>query len=67
VFDEEWECELRPNPERATSLGDSRYNNRLADNLPVFFHSDVDQKGKLAERLQAIDPSGLARPDVLSP
>ena len=66
LFDEEWEYELRRNPERATSLGDSRYNNRLADNSPEFFQSAADQKRKFLERFEASDPSGFSRQDVLS-
>ena len=31
LFDDEWEWELREFPERATTLGDLRYNDRLTD------------------------------------
>ena len=41
MFDEEWQYELRTNPEWATMLGDSRYNDRLSDNSPEFFRSDT--------------------------
>ena|SRR5215469_1393989 len=67
LFDEDWEYELRTNPERATSLGDSGYNNRLADNSPAFFQSDVDQKRKFLERMEAINPFGIFPPRRAEP
>jgi uncharacterized protein (DUF885 family) len=47
-------------------LGDSRYNDRLSNNSPEFFQSDLEQKRKLLARLQAINPAGFSRPDTLS-
>jgi len=44
LFDEEWQYGLRTNPEWATILGDTRYNDRLSDNSPEFFQSDLEQK-----------------------
>ncbi|HXW91757.1 MAG TPA: DUF885 domain-containing protein [Terriglobales bacterium] len=66
LFDEEWEYELRANPERATALGDRRYNDRLSDNSPEFFLSDLDQKRNFLARFEAIDPSGFSPQDGLS-
>src|SRR5271170_1146578 len=66
LFDEEWQYELRSNPEWATTLGDSRYNNRLSDASPEFSHSDIEQRGKFLARFQAIDPAGFSRQDALS-
>jgi len=66
LFDEEWEYELRANPERDTALGDRRYNDRLSDNSPEFFLSDLDQKRNFLARFEAIDPSGFSPQDGLS-
>ena len=66
LFNEEWEYQLRTNPERATALGDARYNDRLGDNSPEFFQSDVDQKRKFLARFEAIDPKAFSRQDALS-
>ncbi len=66
LFDEEWEYELRANPERATALGDRRYNDRLGDVSPEFFQSDLTQKRNFLARFEAIDPSGFPRQDALS-
>jgi prolyl oligopeptidase len=65
-FDEEWEWGLRENPERATYLGDPRYNDRLTD---LSFEA-IDRRKKHAvealERLKAIDRSALPVEDRLS-
>jgi uncharacterized protein (DUF885 family) len=66
LFDEEWQYELRTNPEWATMLGDPRYNDRLSDNSPEFFRSDIDQKQTFLTRFQGIDPAGFSRQDTLS-
>jgi uncharacterized protein (DUF885 family) len=66
LFDEEWQYELRTNPEWATMLGDRRYNDRLSDNSPEFFRADIEQKQKFLMRFQAIDPADFSRQDTLS-
>ena len=66
LFDEEWQYELRTNPEWATMLGDHRYNDRLSDNSPEFFRADTDQRQRFLTRFRAIDPAGFSRQDALS-
>jgi uncharacterized protein (DUF885 family) len=66
LFDEEWQYELRTNPEWATQLGDNRYNDRLSDSSPEFFQADIELKRGFLTRFQAIDPAGLSRTDMLS-
>lgn len=66
LFDEEWQYELRTNPEFATVLGDRRYNDRLSDNSPQFFRSDVEKKRTFLARFEALDPVGLSGEDALS-
>jgi uncharacterized protein (DUF885 family) len=66
LFDEDWQYELRTNPERATMLGDGRYNDRLSDNSPEFFQSDIEEKREFLARFQAIDPAGFSHQDTLS-
>jgi len=66
LFNEEWEYELRTNPEWATTLGDKRYNDRLSDNSAEFFQSDLEQTRKFLARFEAIDPTGLSHQDGLS-
>jgi uncharacterized protein (DUF885 family) len=66
LFDEEWQYELRTNPEMATGLGDNRYNDRLDDHSPEFYQSDVETRRKFLARFEAIDPTGLSAQDSLS-
>jgi uncharacterized protein (DUF885 family) len=66
LFDEEWQYTLRTNPEWATTLGDSRFNDRLSDNSLQFFQSDLDQRRKFLARFEAIDPASLPSQDALS-
>ncbi len=66
LFDEEWQYELRSDPETATSLGDNRYNDRLSDRSPQFYQSDEGTRRKFLARFEAIDPAGLPAQDTLS-
>ncbi len=66
LLDEEWQYELRSDPEMATTLGDTRYNDRLTDRSPQFQQSDVDAKRKFLARFEAVDAKGFAQQDALS-
>jgi uncharacterized protein (DUF885 family) len=66
LFSEEWEYELRSDPEMATGLGDKRYNDRLNDSSPQFFQSDLQENRKFLSRFEAFDPAGLSEQDALS-
>lgn len=66
LFDEQWEYELRVDPEFATSLGDKRYNDRLSDHSAAFYQSDLEKAREFLGRFQAIDPSGFPQQDSLS-
>jgi len=66
LFDEEWQYTLRTHPEWATTLGDPRFNDRLSDNSPQFFQSDLDQRRKFLARFEAIDATALPPQDALS-
>lgn len=66
LFDEQWQYTLRTNPEWATMLGDNRYNDRLSDESPEFFQSELEQQRKFLARFEAIDPAGFSRQDTLS-
>ncbi|HEV8230818.1 MAG TPA: DUF885 domain-containing protein [Thermoanaerobaculia bacterium] len=65
-FDDEWEWGLRENPERATYLGDSRYNDRLTDvSFEAIERRKKHQQEALA-RLKKIDRESLSEDDQLS-
>jgi len=66
LLDEEWQYELRSDPEMATTLGDNRYNDRLTDHSPQFHESDVEAKRKFLARFKALDPGGFPTQDALS-
>ncbi len=66
LFDEEWQYTLRTHPEWATTMGDPRFNDRLSDNSPQFFQSDLEQRRKFLARFQAIDPATLPPQAALS-
>jgi uncharacterized protein (DUF885 family) len=66
IFDEQFESELRLNPERATGFGDYRYNDKLDD----YSLSGVAQRHKADEmflgRLTAIPTTGFSDQETLS-
>ncbi|HSD71618.1 MAG TPA: DUF885 family protein, partial [Thermoanaerobaculia bacterium] len=65
-FDDEWELGLRENPERATYLGDSRYNDRLTDlSFEAIERRNKHEQEALA-RLKKIDRTLLSEDDRLS-
>ena len=65
-FEEEWEWGLKEYPERATYLGDSRYNDRLTDlSLEAHERRNRRQQDVLA-RLKKIDRALLTEDDRLS-
>jgi uncharacterized protein (DUF885 family) len=66
LFDEQYESDLREFPERATSLGDYRYNDKLADrSLDAIIRRDKIDEGFL-KRLEAISTAGFSDQDQLS-
>ena len=66
LLDEEWQYEMRTQPEWATSLGDNRYNDRLADYSAEAAYADIDARQKFLVRFAAIDAAGLAPEEALS-
>jgi len=65
-FDEEWEWGLKEFPERATTLGDPRYNDRLTDlSQEAIDRRHQHSKDALA-RLKKIDRGSLSEDDRLS-
>jgi uncharacterized protein (DUF885 family) len=66
LFAEEYEAYLKAHPERATSFGDYRYNDRLDDgSLAATKTARASDEGFLA-RLKAISTAGLSEQDTLS-
>ena len=66
LFDEEWQWTLRNNPEFATSIGDSRYDDRLRDLATPAIEASKAHKRDLLNRIRQIDRARLTGQDVLS-
>jgi len=66
LFDEQYESDLQNFPERATSFGDYRYNDKLADRSldATVAREKIDRN--FLSRLQAIPTTGFSDQDQLS-
>src|SRR3984957_11144556 len=66
LFEEQYESDLRNFPERATSFGDYRYNDKLAEySLDAITKRHEGDEGFL-KRLEAIPTEGFSDQDLLS-
>src|SRR5271155_1713904 len=66
LFDEQYESDLRSNPERATAFGDYRYNDKLGEySLSAIAERDKSNEDFLG-RLTAIPTTGFSDQDQLS-
>ncbi|GAA3747250.1 DUF885 domain-containing protein [Terriglobus aquaticus] len=66
LFDEYYETGLRESPERATAVGDYRFNDKLDDvSLAAITRRHETAHGYLV-RLRMIDPAGMPEQDLLS-
>jgi uncharacterized protein (DUF885 family) len=66
LFEEQYQSDLKAHPERATSIGDYRYNDQLEDYSPAAYQrQDADDVGFLT-RLNAISTTGFPEQDRLS-
>jgi uncharacterized protein (DUF885 family) len=67
LFDEFFERQLELNPLAATSIGDYRYNDRLANSIgPEYREASAALDREFLERLSQIEPAGLSDNDRLS-
>jgi uncharacterized protein (DUF885 family) len=66
LFDEYYQSDLKAHPERATSYGDYRYNDRLDDVSLAAVAQQHASDASFLERLDAISTDGLAEQDALS-
>jgi uncharacterized protein (DUF885 family) len=66
LFEEQFETDLKAHPERATAIGDYRYNGQLDDySLAAIERQHVSDAG-FVSRLKAISTSGFPEQDTLS-
>ena len=66
LLDSEWDWELAQFPERATFLGDHRYDDRLTDGSPAAVAARREHHRERLAALRTIDRSALTGEDRLS-
>jgi uncharacterized protein (DUF885 family) len=66
LFEEQYQSDLKANPERATAFGDYRYNDRLNEVSLAAITSQHDNDVEFLKRLDAIATTGFAEQDLLS-
>jgi uncharacterized protein (DUF885 family) len=66
LFEEQYQADLKANPERATSYGDYRYNDRLDDYSLAASGDEHARDEAFLARLQAIATAGFPEQDRLS-
>lgn len=66
LFEEQYQSDLKLDPERATSYGDYRYNDQLDDQSLAGIAAAHALDAAYLKRLQAIPTSGFSEPDRLS-
>jgi uncharacterized protein (DUF885 family) len=66
LLKEEWEFELRSQPESATLYGDNRYNDKLTDYSVPAIQANYRQTRDFLRRFEALDISSLPEQDQLS-
>jgi uncharacterized protein (DUF885 family) len=66
LFEEQYQSDLKRHPERATAIGDYRYNDQLDDYSPAGFQLQHALDEDFLARLDAISTAGLPEQDHLS-
>lgn len=66
LFEEQFQADLKAHPERATAIGDYRYNDQLEDYSPAAFQRQDAADRKFLARLGAISTAGFPEQDKLS-
>ena len=66
LFEEEYQADLKSHPERATSIGDYRYNDQLEDFSPAAYQRQNAADQDFLSRLKAISTAGFPEQDKLS-
>jgi uncharacterized protein (DUF885 family) len=66
LFEEQYQTDLENHPERATAIGDFRYNDRLDDYSLAFPRKQHSLDEGFLKRLRAISTQGFNDQDTLS-
>jgi uncharacterized protein (DUF885 family) len=65
LLDEQWQYELRTHPERASLIGDHRYDDRWTDHSPAAIEAELAKTKEFLDRFAALDVRGLGEQEVL--
>lgn len=63
---EQWEENLKLNPEFASILGDKRYNDQLSKNTPASIAENYKRAAEWKKRFEAIDTAGFPEQEALN-
>jgi uncharacterized protein (DUF885 family) len=66
LFEDQYQSDLKRHPERATAIGDYRYNDQLDDYSPAAFQLQLALDQDFLARLDAISTAGFPEQDHLS-
>lgn len=66
AIEKEWQYELLSDPEFATSIGDARYNDRLADRSAEAAQKDTQHAREAIHTIAAIDTRGFPEQEALN-
>ena len=66
VFRDYWDDVLQHNPEFASTIGDTRFNDKVSDYSVKAYNESLERGLNFVMRLSAIDPNGLSDQELLS-
>ncbi len=66
IYHDYWEDVLQHNPEFASTLGDTRFNDKVSDYSVKAVNEQLERGLNFIMRISAIDPSGLTDQELLS-
>jgi uncharacterized protein (DUF885 family) len=66
IFSDYWQDHLRHNPEFASSIGDTRYNDQLSDFSVQAYNESLARERAFLTRLVEVDTSGMTDQEQLS-
>lgn len=66
LLKQQWEYNLRTNPEFASMLGDKRWNDKLSDQSEAAVFADLEQARKFLALFEAVDSTGFPEQERLN-
>jgi uncharacterized protein (DUF885 family) len=66
ALQQQWEYELRTDPEMATYIGDNRYNDRLSDHSAATYAQELEHAKQTLESIESISTDGFPAQEQLN-